>query len=187
MTKDARVTPALRTRLTAVASGALLLMALGAAAPATARTAVDHSPADVQVEEVASSSPVMVSDLEAAPAGVTATYYCAVRDGTFGCQPDEPGDGLVVAELYQHADFGGWRVVVFNAAYSVGCSSGTGDNEGGANLFEFANAVSSVKTFNRCDVKLFDANNKTGAATGFIDRDNNLGSFNDRANSFRIS
>lgn len=186
MTKDARVTPALRTRLAAVASGALLLLALGAAAPATART-IDHSPADLQVEEVTSSAPVMVSDLEAAPAGVTATYYCAVRDGTFGCKPDEPGDGLVVAELFQHADFGGWRVVVFNAAYSVGCSSGTGDNEGGADLFEFANAVSSVKTHNQCDVKFFDGNNKSGAATGFIDRDNNLGSFNDRANSFRIS
>jgi hypothetical protein len=186
MTKDARVTPALRTRLTAAASGALLLLALGAAAPAMARTAVDQSPTDVQVEEVTSSSPVMVGDLEAAPVGVTATYYCAVRDGTFGCKPDEPGDGLVVAELYEHADFGGWRIVVFNAAYSVGCSSGTGDNEGGANLGH-NNAVSSVKTYNQCDVKFFDGTDKSGASTGFIDRDNHLGSFNDRASSYRIS
>lgn len=187
MTNDARVTTPLRTRLTAVASGALLLMAIGAAAPAMAGTAVNHSPADVQVEEVASSSPVMVSDLEAAPASVTATYYCAVRDGTFGCQSGTPGDGLVVAELFQHAEFGGWRVVVFNPAYSVGCSSATGDNEGGANLGTYANAVSSVKTHNQCDVKLFNSNGKTGSATGFIDRDNNLGSFNDLANSFAIS
>jgi hypothetical protein len=187
MTNDARVTPALRTRLTAVASGALLLMALGAAAPAMARPAVDHSPTDVQVEEVASSSPVMVEDLAAAPAAVTATYYCAVRDGTFGCQSGTPGDGLVVAELFQHAEFGGWRIVVFNPAYSHGCTSGTGNNEGGANLGTYANAVSSVKTYNYCDVKFFDGNNKSGASTGFIHRDNNLGSFNDRANSFRIS
>ncbi|WP_419704201.1 hypothetical protein [Promicromonospora sp. NFX87] len=185
MTKDARVTPALRTRLTA--SGALLLLALGAAAPAMARTAVEHSPGDVQVEEVASSAPVTIDDLAATPASVTATYYCAVRDGTFGCTNDSPGEGLVVAELFQHAGFGGWRIVVFNPAYSVGCSSSTGDNEGGANLFEFANAVTSVKTYNSCDVKFFDGNNKSGAATGFIDRDDNLGSFNDRANSFAIS
>ena len=74
MTKDARITPALRTRLMAAASGALLLLALGAAAPAMARTAVDNSPTGLQVEEVVSSSPVMVSDLEAAPAGVTETF-----------------------------------------------------------------------------------------------------------------
>jgi hypothetical protein len=93
----------------------------------------------------------------------------------------------VVAELYEHAGFGGWRIVVFNPAYSVGCSSGTGDNEGGSNLGTDSNAVSSVKTFNRCDIKLFDGNNKSGPATGWIDQSSNLGSFNDRANSFAIS
>jgi hypothetical protein len=187
MRNDRHFDRALRTRLMAVASGALLLVALGATAPATARTATDQSHTDVQVEEVTSSSPVMVEDLEAAPAAVTATYYCAVRDGTFGCQSGTPGDGLVVTELFQHADFGGWRIVVFNPAYSYGCTSGTGDNEGGANLGTYANQVSAVKTYNHCDVKLFDSNNKTGASTAFIHWDNNLGSFNDRANSFRIS
>lgn len=188
MTKDAHVTPALRTRLAAAASGALLLLALGAAVPATARTAVDHSPADLQVEEVVSSSPVTVSDLEAAPASVTATYYCAVRDGTYGCTNDTPGEGLVVAELYEHAGFGGWRIVIFNPAYYVGCSGWTLDDEGGADLGTFQNATSSVKTFNGCDVRLFNDNNKSGIASEFIHWDDDLhGSFNDRANSFRIS
>lgn len=190
MTKDARVTPALRTRLTAAASGALLLLALGAAAPAMARTAVDHSLTDVQVEEVVSSSPVMVSDLEAAPAGVTATYYCAVRDRTFNCQTGTPGTGLVVAELYEHANFGGWRLVIFNPAYSVGCSSSSGDHEGGANLPGiFENAASSVKTFNECDIKLFDREGWNGDNSGWIHWNENLGtgSFNDRADSFAIS
>ncbi|MFD6444954.1 hypothetical protein ACFWEJ_07625 [Promicromonospora sp. NPDC060204] len=176
-----------RTRLTAVVSGALMVVALGAATPAVAGTADGAGAAGVQVQEVGSAAPVLVEDLAAAPASVTATYYCAVRDGTFGCQSGAPGDGLVVAELFQHAEFGGWRVVVFNPAYSYGCSSGTGDNEGGANLGTYQNAVSAVKTYNHCDVRLFDGNAKSGAATGFIDRDNNLGSFNDRANSFAIS
>lgn len=176
-----------RTRLTAVVSGALMVVALGAATPAVAGTADGAGAAEVQVQEVGSTAPVLVEDLAAAPASVTATYYCAVRDGTFGCKNDAPGDGLVVAELYQHAGFGGWRIVIFNAAYSYGCTSGTGDNEGGANLFSFANAVSSVKTYNHCDVKLFNSNDKTGSSSAFIDRDDNLGSFNDLANSFRIS
>ncbi|WP_454851841.1 hypothetical protein [Promicromonospora soli] len=180
------VTRMFRTRLTAVVSGALMVVALGATAPAMARTADDQSTPEVRVEKVDSSSPVMVEDLEVTPAGVTATYYCAVRDGTFGCQNASPGTGLVVASLYEHADFGGWRIVVFNPAYSYGCTSGTGDNEGGANLGH-ANAVSSVKTYNHCDVKLFDGYNKSGSATGFIDQDNNLGTFNDRANSYQIS
>ncbi|MFD6139657.1 hypothetical protein [Promicromonospora sp. NPDC060271] len=195
MTKDARVTPALRTRLTAAASGALLLLALGAAVPATARTAVDHSLAGLQVEEVISSEPVMVSDLEAAPAGVTATRFCAVLDGTYGCQPGyDNEDGLVVAELYQHADQNadqaGWRFVVFNPRYRFGCtSSNGGDHEGGANLDAYQNAASSVQAFNRCAIKLYDREGWNGDSTGWIFRDDNLGTgiFNDRADSFAIS
>lgn len=191
MTKDARATPAFRTRLAAATSGALLLLALGAA-PAMARTAVHHSPTDVQVEEVTSSSPVRVSDLEAAPAGVTETIYCVVVDGTYGCHWDlDPNDGLVVAELFQHADRGGWRVVISNPAYVVGCTSNTKrDHEGGADLGpSLENKVSSVRTYNHCDVKLYDREGWNGGSTGWIDRDDNLGTgtFNDWADSFAIS
>ncbi|MFI8524603.1 hypothetical protein ACIGB8_09160 [Promicromonospora sukumoe] len=180
-------TRSFRTRLTAVVSGAIVLVALGAAGPAAAGTGDGAGDAGVRTQQVTSAAPVLVEDLAAAPATVTATYYCAVADGTFGCRAGTPGTGLVVAELYQHADFGGWRVVVFNPSYSVGCSGGTGDNEGGANLGAYQNAVSSVKTYNSCDVKLFDGTGKTGASTGFIDRDNNAGTFNDKASSFAIS
>ncbi|WP_369371082.1 hypothetical protein AB1046_20280 [Promicromonospora sp. Populi] len=187
MTKDARVTPALRTRLATAASGALLLLALGAAAPATARTAVDNSPTDLQVEEVTSSSPVMVSDLEAAPAGVTETFYCPIHDGTFGCDPILTS-GLVVAELYELAGFGGWRFVIYNPDYSVGCSSSTGDHEGGANLGTYQNKVSSVKTYSQCDINLFDRAGWNGGSTGFIHEEDSLvGSFNNWADSFAIS
>lgn len=188
MTKDARVTPALRTRLMAAASGALLLLALGAAAPATARTAVDHSGTDLQVEEVVSSSPVMVSDLEAAPAGVTETFVCPVLDGSFGCHHEyDSHDGLVVAELFQHANQGGWRIIISNPLYTVGCSSSSGDHEGGANLGTYQNAVSSVKTYRGCDVKLFDREGWNGGSTGWVHESTNLGSFNDWADSFAIS
>jgi hypothetical protein len=190
MTKDARITPALRTRLMAAASGALLLLALGAAAPAMARTAVDHGPADVQVGEVVSSSPVMVSDLEAAPAGVTATRFCAVLDGTYGCQPGyDDEDGLVVAELYERANRQGWRFVVFNPEYRVGCSPSGDNHEGGANLDAYQNAASSVVAFNGCAIKLYDREGWNGDSTGWIFRDDNLGTgiFNDRADSFAIS
>jgi hypothetical protein len=187
MTKDARVTPALRTRLAAVASGALLLLALGAAAPAMARTAVDPSPAGLQVEEVVSSSPVMVSDLEAAPAGVTETFYCPIHDGTFGCDPILTS-GLVVAELYELANHQGWRFVIYNPDYSVGCSSGTGDHEGGANLGIYQNQVSSVKTYSQCDVNLFDREGWNGGSTGFIHETDYLyGGFSNWADSFAIS
>lgn len=193
MTKDARVTPALRTRLMAAASGALLLLALGAAVPATARTAVDPSPADLQVEEVVSSSPVRVSDLEESPAGVTATRFCAVLDDTYGCQPGyDDEDGLVVAVLYQHADQNanqaGWRFVVFNPRYRVGCTSSGLDHEGGANLDAYQNAASSVEAFYGCAIKLYDREGWNGDSTNYIYREDNLlGIFNDRADSFAIS
>ena len=168
----------------AISATTLLVAAspAGAAVPAAGTTGV-------QVEAVRSATPVMVSDLAGMePAGVSATLYCAVRDNTFGCQQGTPGDGLVVSILYHDANFGGSQVVIFNPAYQVGCSGGTGDNEGGANLgATLSNAVSSLRTYNTCDVKLFDGNNATGASTAWRDVENNLGALDNRANSFKIS
>jgi hypothetical protein len=141
----------------------------------------------IQIEAVSSATPVMVSDLAGAEEGITATLYCAVRDNTYGCHPDNPGEGLVVARLYYNSPAGGSQVVIFNPAYQVGCTGGTGDNEGGANLGTAANVISAVRTYNSCDVKLFDGNNATGTATGWLDATDSLGAMNDRANSFKIS
>jgi hypothetical protein len=171
--------------LAAVAAGVATLLVsagpAGAAAPAAGATGI-------RVEAVASAAPVMVSDVAGmTPDSVTSTLYCAVRDNTFGCQQGTPGDGLVVSILYYNANFGGSQVVVFNPAYQVGCSSGTGDNEGGANLGAAANQISSARTYNSCDVRLFDGDNATGTASGWLNAPATLGTMNDRANSFKIS
>jgi hypothetical protein len=157
------------------AAAASVATLLGAAGPAGAESAA------IQVEAVTSDTPVMVSDLESN--GVTADLYCAVRDNTFGCQSGTPGDGLVVARLYDGTNYTGQQVVIFNPAYHVGCTSGTGDNEGGANLGDFANKASSVHTYNSCDIKLFDGYNAGPPSTGWIDHS----SWSNRANSFKIS
>lgn len=176
-----------RARLAAVVGGLAAIAALGMTAP-SATAAPDDGAAPVRVEAVTSDKPVMVEDLKISAQAARTTYYCAVLDGTFGCKNAKPGTGLVVARLYQHIDYGGFQVVVYNPKYREGCTAGTGDNEGGANLgTALSNRITSVKTYNHCDVRLYNGNNKTGAYTGFIDRDNYLGSFNDRANSFRIS
>ncbi|RSM88535.1 hypothetical protein DMH04_07790 [Kibdelosporangium aridum] len=142
----------------------------------------------IQIEAVSSATPVSVSDVAGVDSeGSTSTLYCAVRDNTFGCQSGTPGDGLVVSILYDDSNFSGSRVVIFNPAYQVGCTGGTGDNEGGANLGAAANLISSVRTYNSCDVKLFDGNNATGTATAWLDEAADLGAMNDRANSFKIS
>lgn len=176
-----------RARLAAVVGGLAAIAALGMTAPA-ATAAPDDGATPVRVEAVTSDKPVMVEDLKISAEAARKTYYCAVLDGTFGCKNAKPGTGLVVARLYQNINYGGFQVVVYNPKYRVGCTSGTGDNEGGANLgTALSNRITSVKTYNRCDVRLYNGNNKSGAYTGFIDKDNYLGSFNDRANSFRIS
>ncbi|MFE5293719.1 hypothetical protein ACFQ8T_16210 [Isoptericola sp. NPDC056618] len=176
-----------RARLAAVVGGLAAIAALGTTAPA-ATAAPDDGAAPVRVEAVTSDTPVMVEDLKLSAQAARTTYYCAVLDGTFGCKNAKPGTGLVVARLYQHIDYGGFQVVVYNPKYREGCTAGTGDNEGGANLgTALANKITSVKTYNHCDVRLYNGNDKTGAHTAFIDRDDYLGSFNDRANSFRIS
>ena len=171
--------------LAAVAASVATLAAVaspaGAAAPAAGTTGV-------QIEAVSSATPVMVSDVAGDESvGITSTLYCAVRDNTFGCQQGTPGDGLVVSILYYDANFSGSRVVVFNPAYRVGCSAGTGDNEGGANLGAAANVISSVRTYNSCDIKLFDGYAATGTASAWLDQAAGLGAMDNRANSFKIS
>jgi len=167
-----------------IAAAAALLVAVspaGAAAPAGGTT-------EIQIEAVSSATPVMVSDVAGDESvGITSTLYCAVRDNTFGCQQGTPGDGLVVAILYYDTNYGGSRVVIFNPAYQVGCSGGTGDNEGGANLGAAVNVISSVRTYNSCDVRLFDGSNATGTATAWLDAAGSLGAMDNRASSFKIS
>jgi hypothetical protein len=174
------------------AAGAVLVAAAPASAASPHATTSAVTPAaqttGIQVEAVSSATPVMVSDLAGTESvGIMSTLFCAVRDNTFGCQQGTPGDGLVVARLYYEGSYGGSQVVIFNPAYQVGCTGGTGDNEGGANLGAATNLISSVHTYNSCDVKLFDGDNATGTATGWLDQASSLGSMNNRANSFKIS
>jgi len=164
------------------AAGAMMV----AAAPASA-AAPDTGTTGIQVEAVSSATPVMVSDVADEP-GITATLYCAVLDGRFGCQQASPGEGLVVSILYYNEDYDpSSRVVIFNPAYQVGCTGGTGDNEGGANLGAAENKITSVHTYNSCDVKLFDGDGATGAASPWLDNSRRLGAMNNKANSFKIS
>jgi hypothetical protein len=172
-----------KRRAAGLAAAALGVVALlGAAGPAGAAPA---GTTGIQVEAVSSDTPVMVSDLT--DIGTSSVLYCAVRDNTFGCQSGTPGDGLVVARLYYESNYGGSQVVVFNPAYQVGCSSSTTDNEGGANLGAAINLVSSVRTYNSCDIKLFDGTGATGTSTAWLDAAASLGTMNNRAGSFKIS
>ena len=174
-----------RARLAAVVGGIATIAALGMTAPA-ATAAPDDGAAPVQVEAVTSKEPVMLSDIKVNAA--KGDIACAVRDGRFGCFAGTPGkDGLVVARLYRDSNYRGPQVIIFNPEYRVGCTSRTSDNEGGSNLGAATNRVSSVKTYNHCDVKLYNGNGQTGSSTGYIHQDNHLGGFNDRANSYQIS
>ncbi|MEU2200811.1 hypothetical protein [Isoptericola sp. NPDC019482] len=173
-----------RARLAAVVGGLAAIAALGMTAP-TATAAPDDGGAPVQVERVTSDSPVTVQEVRATAAA--GTLYCAVVDGTFGCKDYPIGKGLVVARLYDGASFSGRQVVIYNPKYRVGCTAKTTDNEGGSVLGAMSNKVSSVRTYNRCDVKLFDGASKNGASTGWIDVNSRLGSLNNRASSFAIS
>ena len=173
-----------RARLAAVVGGLAAIAALGLTAPA-ATAAPDAAPAPLQVEKVTSDQPVTVQDVAATAA--SGTLYCAVLDGTFGCKPYAYGKGLVVARLWDGAGYTGRQVVIFNPKYKVGCTAKTTDNEGGSVLGAMSNKVTSVKTYNHCDVKLFDGASKNGAHTGWVDRSSKLGALNNRASSFAIS
>ncbi|MFE6969262.1 hypothetical protein [Isoptericola sp. NPDC057653] len=173
-----------RARLAAVVGGLAAIAALGLTGPA-ATAAPDDGAAPVQVQKVASDRPVTVQDVAATAS--SSTLYCAVLDGTFGCKPYSPGKGLVVARLYDGANYSGRQVVIFNPKYKVGCTAKTTDNEGGSVLGAMSNKVTSVRTYNHCDIKLFDGASKNGTHTGWVDRTGRLGALDNRASSFAIS
>ena len=183
-------------RIIAATAGALFLAIGALGAPASAETAPSPESEGVQIEAVEADSPVTVADTdEYVPEDVTTRWFCPVRDGTFGfgnCTLQDPNRGLNVAILYEHGNYNrdrdGWAIVVYNPEYEYGCTSGYGDNEGGANLINpYANEVSSVRTFNHCDVKLFNRPDKQGESSPWIHNDTALGGMNNRAESFRIS
>ncbi|WP_026930802.1 hypothetical protein [Glycomyces tenuis] len=178
-------------RVAVVVAGALLLIGLAPSAPVSAEAPAAEESDEIQIEAVESDRPVTFEDLGDVDMSASTTFYhCSVRDGRYGCTGEPPEEGLVVARLYQRSDFNkyqaGWMIVITNPEYEYGCSAGYGDDEGGANLpGGFINDVSSVQTYNHCDVKLGDA--ATGDASAWIDQDRLLGALNNRADAFKIS
>jgi hypothetical protein len=71
------------------------------------------------------------------------------------------------------------------------CTAGYGDVEGLYNLraWGWDNRASSLLTRSSCDVRLYDAFDcpGTGAKSGWIDYDENLGTWNDRTSCLTVS
>lgn len=70
------------------------------------------------------------------------------------------------------------------------CTTSTTDTDyGDTSLVDgtWNNRISSVSTANRCDFKFYDGTGYTGAATGWVDSSNNLGTMSNKASSYRIS
>lgn len=96
--------------------------------------------------------------------------------------------------LYEHANFGGHAISYYGSGY---CSPTTADYDyskssmPGWSYNSWNNQVSSLRDYKNCDVKLYDGEGFTDAATGWINAGEtgaNLSSvWNDKAGSFRVS
>ncbi len=124
------------------------------------------------------------------------TYgYCAILDGQFGCKSGyNTSDGLVVAIVYENRWFNtqndGLVGVIYNPNYSVGCTSRTSDFEGGANFpAVLDDKVSSVRTYNGCDITLWSRSGLQFEGTSWIHEEDDLNpsGWNNVASSFEIS
>lgn len=181
-----------RSLTVALAAVSAILLAGSPAVAAAPGSAADQSFQEWLGDDALTIDQVLAQEPagEAGTTAVSSKYYCAVVDGTTGCKDYAYGQGLVVARLYETTRFRNSVIVVFNPHYSVGCTSGTGDNEGRFNInTALRNKINSVKTYNRCDVKLYNGLNGTGSSTPFIDEAANLNvyGFNQSAESVQIS
>lgn len=99
-------------------------------------------------------------------------------------------DALTIAIFYDKVDF---KPGTFTWTQSRECTAGYDPEWQWGNLGDLGwnNRVSSVRTYHRCDVKLFDGVNFTGGASVWIDSSSNLGNigggWSNRAGSVKFS
>ncbi|WP_173134667.1 hypothetical protein [Kibdelosporangium persicum] len=133
-------------------------------------------------------------------AGSAEAGYCAVHldSGQIACAADAgqaaaqlPAQALLVAEGFDKTNFEGENYIGF---YKEKECTPAYDNERDVNyesLGAMNNRISSIRTAHRCDVKLFNGENFTGASSVWIDEARNLANIGDgwsnRASSIRIS
>jgi hypothetical protein len=98
---------------------------------------------------------------------------------------------FLVVRMWDRVGFDGDRYEYWHNKDSGHCSPELSPIEGGStDLAGFVNRANSVKTFNQCDVKLFDGYNYNGAASVWIDQSYDLRlatNWGNRANSMRFS
>ncbi|HEY0640775.1 MAG TPA: hypothetical protein VGD67_24350 [Pseudonocardiaceae bacterium] len=134
------------------------------------------------------------------PAVVGHGQHCVANldSGVVGCA-DRPGDAvrlagsvdaLTIARFYDGTGYSG---ATFTWTQSRQCTPSYDAEWQWDNLADIGwnNRVSSVHTYNQCDVRLFDGTNFSGAASTWIDASSNLGAigdgWNNRASSVKFS
>lgn len=156
----------------AVSAAGLLAVASSAPAPAAAAEAGQRC----------------VVDLDSGRAACAADQQTARRLAGIGAQ------SLVVAVFYDHGHYTGTWMRWFRRAP---CTRSYADIDSVLRNFDqtvygrWSNRISSLKTFHRCDVRLYDGFNLTGARTGWLDSAYNLHysprGWNDRASSAELT
>ncbi|MGH3655243.1 MAG: hypothetical protein ACRDUA_01155 [Micromonosporaceae bacterium] len=162
-----------RTKVTALVAGAIATAGIAAVAP-LASAAVNDTAGEHCVL-LADNGKVACSDSE------------AQSTERLGAQGYVRG-----AKIWNYKNYSGSGSLTFLVPRA--CSAGY-DNEGWRfnwpSLSSWNNKASSVKTFNRCDIKLFDNENFGGADSTWIDARADLsnvgGGWNNRASSIRLS
>ncbi|MER7418391.1 hypothetical protein ABT346_16680 [Micromonospora peucetia] len=137
----------------------------------------------------------------ASPSGKPAVQHCIgnLDTGRVTCASDpqearQRSDvgtmALTIAIFYDGTGYSG---ATFTWTQSGQCSPGYDNEWQWDDLSEIGwnNRVSSVHTYNRCDVKFFGGTNFTGASSVWIDQSSNLGAigdgWNNRAGSVKFS
>lgn len=97
------------------------------------------------------------------------------------------GSGNVVAEEFEHSNYGGGK---FTIKLPFDCTATGSDTDYGfANMPSgWDNVVSSFKNYHGCDANHFDGLGFTGASTGLADTTTYIGNaMNDKTSSLKLS
>jgi hypothetical protein len=145
---------------------------------------------------VALAAGATVPEAAAAATSQGNARQCVLDEGKLSCGVNitavEAAGLTTVAYLYYRTQFRGTPLKVYKTGGD--CTGGYGDVEGQVSdlwLLGWDNRISSIKTFHKCDVKLYDHPYFGGPSSVWIDEYANLGTlgsgWDNRADSFKVS
>ena len=141
-----------------------------------------------------SASAATPEDNESCTVNLDTGAVACSADGVGDRSAESAADGIKLVTIHENINYEG-KKLTFTGTNGECSATRDGSDYGVSDLRDYKrglfrnwnDAISSVVTYNHCDVRFFDDINYNGDYSKWIDASTNVGSWNDRASSFILS